>query len=95
MIVVPFVIQQVADIINVLLSKIYDLQEILQTQGIEQTILASRLPLGFKNMLIELMINNDRGANFQQALLQNMTQLVSVGSTYIKNASNLAFVVLG
>ncbi len=95
MIVVPFVVQQIADIINLLLDKVYDLQQVLQTQGIEQTILSSRLPLWFKNMLIELMINNDRGASFQQALLQNMTQLVTVGSSYIKNASSIAFIVLG
>lgn len=44
-IVVPFVVQQIADIINLLLDKVYDLQLVLQTQGIEQTILSSRLPL--------------------------------------------------
>lgn len=95
MIVVPFVLQQVIEMINIWLTKVYDLQQVLQDQGLEATILMSHLPMALKNILIETMISNDRWTNLQQALVQNMTELISVGTSYIKNAGNVAVIVLG
>jgi predicted PurR-regulated permease PerM len=59
-IVVPFVIQQFAEIINMLVIKVYNLQQMLQQQGLEVVIMQTSLPSAVKSSLIESISATDR-----------------------------------
>lgn len=89
-IVIPFVIQQVADIINILITKITALQDILQDQGLGALIESSVLPTQVKTSLLASLDNGDRVNGIQSALLDNMSQIVTTGTEYIKNAGGVA-----
>jgi len=89
-IVIPFVIQQVADIINILIAKITALQEILQNQGLGALIESSFLPTQVKASLLASLDNGDWVNGIQSALLDNMSQIVTTGTEYIKNAGGVA-----
>ena len=89
-IVVPFVIQQVADIINILIAKINVIQEVLQNQGLGALIESSFLPTQVKTSLLASLENGDRVDGVQLALIDNMSQIVTMGTGYIKNAGGFA-----
>ena len=85
-VVIPFVIQQIADIINILVVKINTLQEMLQNHGLGVLIESSFLPRQIKLSLLTSLESGNRVAEVQTALLENMSQIVSMGTGYIKNA---------
>jgi len=51
--VVPFVIEQMADIVALLINKINVFQELLQEKGLAEVILASGLPTSIKTNLAQ------------------------------------------
>jgi predicted PurR-regulated permease PerM len=89
-IVVPFVVQQMADIANLFLDKINSFQSALQQHGLAAVIAESRLPGQFKESLLQAIQSGNLVESAQESLLENMSQIVSLGSDYISNAGSLA-----
>lgn len=89
-IVVPFVIQQIADIVNLLLGKINVVQEIIQTNGLAVVIQESFLPGQLKDSLLNIIKSGNRMESIQWSIIDNISQIVSIWSNYITNAGSFA-----
>lgn len=89
-IVIPFVVQQVADIINIIIVKINFIQDVIQNEWLASLIEKSFLPTQIKTSFLVSLDNGDRVNGIQSALLDNMSQIVTTGTEYIKNAGGVA-----
>lgn len=94
-IIIPFVFQQTADIVALLTEKVNAFQLLLQQKGVEAVILESFLPQYFKDSLVLAIQNNDLREVIENGVLNNVSQIVTLWSTYIKNASTLAVAIVG
>ena len=88
--VIPFVFQQTADIVALLVAKVNTFQELLQQKWVEAVIWDSFLPQYLKDSAVLAIQNTKLRDIIQSGLMSNVSQLVSLGSTYIKNASSVA-----
>lgn len=93
-IVVPFVIQQMADIVNVLLTKVNVLQNTIQTNGLAMVIEESFLPTQIKTSFLEIIQSGNRMESVQSSIVENISQIVSIWSNYITNAGSFAVSVV-
>lgn len=89
-IVVPFVIQQIADIINLVLVEIADVQDVIQTQWLDAFIESLSLPLQVKDSIFNLLSQGQWKESVQQTLVDNISQIVTIWSGYITNAWSIA-----
>jgi predicted PurR-regulated permease PerM len=95
-IVVPFIINQSAVLISIFLEKIKAFQHLLQEKGLIYVIQnTGLLPQYFKNLLIELLKNNDFLEGFQSLLQKNISELAKIGTTYVKNVGEIAVGIIG
>lgn len=89
-IVVPFVIQQMADMVTLLLSKINVIQNAIQSNGLAVFIQESFLPGQLKDSLLEIIQSGNRMESVQWSIVENISQIVSIWSNYITNAGSFA-----
>lgn len=89
--IVPFVVNQMTEIINILLVKMNSIQTMLQTQGLVETLKSSGLLSHyvqkevFHNFSDPAMV-----ANLQTKLQESLTQLSSMWSSYAQMFGNFA-----
>lgn len=93
--IIPFVFQQTADIVALLIAKINAFQAVVEQRGLEAVIRDSYLPQYFKDSLVMTMQTTNVRDTIQSGILNNVSQLVTLGSSYIKNASSLAVSIVG
>ena len=94
--IIPFVINQSAGLIKIFVDKIIDFQHTLQTQGLIYVIQQSSiLPWYIKNLLINTSSNSQLVEWLQQVLQKNIAEIVSFGSSYVKNVWEIAVWIVG
>jgi predicted PurR-regulated permease PerM len=89
-IIVPFMIQQTAELISMLIDSAVVMQQEIQQQGITARITQTALPGSIKTAMIEFLVSTNIQSSIQWALVNNIDQIVSMWSSYIKNAGDVA-----
>jgi len=94
--IIPFILNQISDIVTIFVGNIANFQTILETKslvGIIQDI--HRLPASLKMGLLESFSNPDVVVGVQSQLQQNISQIISMGTTYARNIWNIAVSAVG
>lgn len=94
--IIPFILNLISDIITIFIGNIADFQATLTTKslvGIIQDI--GWLPWSFKTWLLASFSNPDVVAGVQTQLQQNISQIVSLWTTYAKNIGTMAVTAVG
>ncbi|MEF2175351.1 MAG: AI-2E family transporter [Candidatus Absconditabacteria bacterium] len=85
-IVIPFVLNQSAQIIEILINKVTLFQHVLQDKGLILYIKdSSWIPLYFRNLIINNLQDPEVLTALQKALQENVSNIVSLGTNYLKN----------
>lgn len=85
-IVIPFVIWQMFDLFNLFIEKIIVFQQTLQRQWLENVVMNSSLPEQVSTRIVEKLANDTWWGSLQDLILSNVSQLVSLGTSSIKDA---------
>lgn len=86
LLVVPFVLNQTAEIISLSIDKINLFQNTLQNQWLEYIVKNTKFIPGYlKNSLINYIKDPQIVKAIQDALQQNISQIVTIWNTFIKN----------
>ena len=89
--IVPFMLQQLTDIISIFVDKLYWLQTTLNAHGIQSFITSqSYLPWFIKESLTEFLADGEIVAKMQWWLQENISQIVSAWSDYATTVGNVA-----
>lgn len=89
--IIPFMAQQSADIFKVALSKTSEIQQIIQNDWLQQLIADNKLIPGYLKEYLSGAVSDPNSLNvIQQKLSENISNIISFGSGYIKNASGFA-----
>lgn len=94
--IIPFIFNQLSDIITIFIGNIAHFQEVLATKsivGIIQDI--NWIPGSMKNALLDSFSNPEVVASAQNQLQQNISQIVNVGTSYAKNLGSMAVSAVG
>lgn len=94
--IIPFLLNQISDIITIFIGNIAHFQNILETKslvGIIQDI--HRLPGSFKSGLLDSLSDPDIVVGVQSQLQQNINQIIDFGTSYAKNIGTMAVNVVG
>jgi predicted PurR-regulated permease PerM len=94
--IIPFILNQISDIVTIFVGNIADFQTLLQTKslvGIIQDI--NRLPWGLKNGLLESFSDPAVVGGVQSQLQANISQIVDFGTMYAKNIWTIAVNAVG
>jgi len=87
LIVVPFLINQTIELVSIGLNYLADFQRNLSTNWVDSMIRnMDILPESFKNYFFEYFGNSDFLSQIQNALQQNLSEIISVGKEYITKA---------
>lgn len=92
--IIPFFFQQTADLIAVLIGRVNALQTQIQSQGLEAMIESMTLPWTLKEFLISVIQQSDVRDTIQAGILSNTSQIISVWTSYIRGAGDLAVSVV-
>lgn len=96
LLVVPFIINQAADIIKLVLQEIDKFQVSLQKEWIEQMVKSTKLIPGYlKNTIIYYLKDPQTVSAIQEWIEKNISQIVSVWNTFIKNVWYFLVNVIG
>lgn len=88
--IIPFILNQSADIMNIILDKIEKFQLMLKYKWLEVMIIESNLlPWYVKNQIIAAFNNPNTVAAIQSGLQENVSNILSFGSQYIRNIWSL------
>ena len=88
--IIPFLVQQTADLITMTIDRASVLQSSIQDDGVRAMINESILPGRIKDSLIWFLDSTDVRDSMQQTLEDNISQIIGTGTTYIKNAWDFA-----
>lgn len=85
-VVLPFVFNQLAEIIKIGIVKINEFQELLKTEGLESIIQNYvKLPGMLKEYLIQSIHSQSFLSTLQTNLQDNISQIISTGTSYATN----------
>lgn len=93
--VIPLVVGQIAWLVEWLIQQISTFQALIQQEWLSSVIATWQLPESFKTQLIEYLTQQDLDLALQKNLTENLSQLVSVWTTSIGDASTFVVRVLG
>ncbi len=94
--VIPFVLNQVSNVIMMGIDTISKFQDILVNKSIIQIIKdISRLPWSLKSWLLASFNNPEIVSSVQTQLQQNISQIVNLGTTYARNIGMMAVSAVG
>ncbi len=94
--IIPFVLNLISDIITICINNIASFQDILTTKSLIGVIQDIRwLPWSLKTGLLDSFSNPGVVAGVQTQLQQNISQIVSIGTTYAKNIGTMAVTAVG
>lgn len=89
--VIPFVLDQLSEVIMIGINNISNRQEILSNKSLVQIIEdIHRLPSALKYGLLESFSNPDVVVGVQGQLQENINQIISMWTSYAKNIGNIA-----
>ena len=95
LIIVPFVMDQLSSLLKWIFASISAFQEVVQQKWLLQIIRDSSLPAYFKDSLLASLDDEKVLLAIQEAIVQNVGNLVSVGSKYFGNVGQFAINVFG
>lgn len=94
--IIPFFLNQIAEMLNILTANIASIQELLKTQSIADIVAGMhRIPVSAKKIIMDMFTDPTIVTGVQSKLQQNITQLMNIGTTYAKDIGNLAVNFLG
>jgi len=89
--VIPFILSQIAEVIRIAIIKINELQDLLKTQGLENVVHDYLyLPAMVKDYLIKIIHSWALASTLQNNILDNMSQIISAGTSYATNLGSFA-----
>jgi len=90
-VVLPFVIGQLVDVLKIAITKINAFQELIASQGIQSVVEHNmRIPGSLKKYLLDSMKNETLMATVQANLQANISQIVSMWTSYATNLWSFA-----
>ena len=94
--IVPFILNQLSDIMTILMGNISDFQQMLATKSLVGIIQDTHwLPGSLKQALLDSFSNPAVVSWVQSQLDQNISQVVNLGTTYARNIGNIAVSAVG
>ena len=93
-IVIPFLIQQTAELSVLLIDRALWIQTLIQEQWLDSIIQGSILPDSLKQNLLNYLAGSNLQQSLQSTLIENISEIVTLGSSYIKNAGDFAVTLL-
>lgn len=88
--VVPFVVWQIVELVNSVIDQIALFQQTIQDNGLAVVIADSGLPGSIKSWLLDSMQEQSRVVSLQQWIVNNISQIVSVWGSSLKDAWSIA-----
>lgn len=94
--IVPFILNQLSDIISILIGNISEFQQLLTTKSLIGIIQDShRIPWSLKTALLDSFSNPAVVSWVQSQLEQNISQIINLGTSYARNIGNMAVSAVG
>lgn len=94
--IIPFILNQLSDIITLFISNISHFQQVLMSKSLIGVIQDThRLPGSLKTALLDSFSNPAVVSWVQNQLEQNISQIVSIGTSYARNIGTLAVTAVG
>lgn len=94
--IVPFILNQLSDIISIFIGNISQFQKTLETQSLIGIIQNTHwLPWSLKTALLDSFSNPAVVSWVQSQLEQNIAQIVNLGTLYARNIGNIAVNAVG
>lgn len=94
--IVPFVLNQLSDIISILIGNVSTFQQALTAKSLIGVIQdAHWLPWSLKTALLDSFSNPAVVSGVQNQLEQNISQIVTLGTSYARNIGNMAVSAVG
>ncbi len=88
---IPFLFNQIAKIMDILLANVSNMQEMLKTQSLTDIIInMHRIPGTIKNAFLQSASDPTIASWMQTQLQQNITQIVDIGRSYARDVGNMA-----
>jgi len=89
--IIPFLLNQVSGVINMLTANVSNIQTLLETQSLSSIISdISWLPWSIKHTLINSMADPTLVSGIQTKLQENISQIVNITTTYARDIWNFA-----
>ncbi|UFX83380.1 AI-2E family transporter [Candidatus Absconditicoccus praedator] len=96
LVIVPFVLAQSADIVQIFLDMINQLQKDLRTEGLRYVIETSNLIPGIiKQFILEGLQDREVVMAIQYAIQENISQIASFGTNFINNIGGIVVSIVG
>lgn len=92
--IIPFLVQQTADLITMMLDQAVILEQKLEEDGIRVMIYDTILPMAVKDSLVGFLDTTNVWDSMQATLSNNISQIIGMGTSYIKNAGDFAVSLL-
>lgn len=94
--IIPFLLNQISDIITIFINNISNFQEILTTKSLIGIIKdAHRIPGSIQKALLESFSDPNVVNSVQNQLQQNISQVITMGTSYAKNIGTMAVSAVG
>jgi len=94
--IIPFMLNQLSTIITIMIGNISHFQNVLATKSLVGVITDTTwLPWGLKKTLLDSFSNPAVVSWVQSQLQQNISQIISLWTTYARNIGNTAVSILG
>lgn len=94
--IIPFLLNQVSELINMATANIANIQALLKTTSIADIVASSNwIPWAAKEIILETLSDPNVVVGVQTKLQENVTQLINLWTTYAKDIGNLAVNFLG
>lgn len=95
LIIVPFVLTQLGELLNNILAQVSFRQTQLQTRTIPDIIqYSSTIPTYIKDLLLHALEDPEFVRTLQNTLQQNIAQILSLGTKYVSNLGNIAVLIV-
>ncbi len=88
--VIPFLVQQAADLVNMFINSALVWREVIQTEWLSSLVNQMMLPSGIRNSLASFLETTNLQESIQEKIVENISGIVSMWTTYIKNAGDFA-----
>lgn len=95
LLIVPFILSQTADIVGMLIDKVEKFHLMLQNKWILSIVQdAWWIPKAVKGMLEWYLANEELMAWIQKSIQENISQILSYWSSYVKDAGSIAVTII-
>ncbi len=94
--IIPFILNQVSDIITIFINNIANFQDVLTTKSIVGIVKDTHwIPWTVQKALLESFSDPNVVSSVQSQLQQNISQMINMGTTYAKNIWSMAVNAVG